>query len=199
MIEYVDERYLRRIFTRKTEKNSLTRLFEKLALSEHYANMYAATGHTGITPNSSAAYMDPMETANAANEVEKSPLLTNSPTAPVSVANAVAIAVGEAPRRSMRKFPLIRQLSAPLFMLPRVVENPVLVSPLAEEDEGVQMRPKSSNVKRSRPNSTETSVSTHSLDPEAAAEAFRKTLRNSKADQYKRVSATVYIEKSTQI
>ena len=32
MIEYVDEHYLRRIFTKNSEKNSLTRLFEKLAL-----------------------------------------------------------------------------------------------------------------------------------------------------------------------
>ena len=31
-IEHIDERYLRPIFTRSTDKNSLQRLFEKLTL-----------------------------------------------------------------------------------------------------------------------------------------------------------------------
>ena len=65
MIEYVDEHYLRRLFTRSSEKNSLTRLFEKLALTEHYANMYAATGHTGITPIPSSARIEPVAETDA--------------------------------------------------------------------------------------------------------------------------------------
>lgn len=32
-IEHIDERYLRPVFTRSTDKNSLQRLFEKLTLS----------------------------------------------------------------------------------------------------------------------------------------------------------------------
>ncbi|KAL0280529.1 UNVERIFIED_CONTAM: hypothetical protein PYX00_001793 [Menopon gallinae] len=38
--EYIDEHYLKKIFLNPTKSNSLTRLYEKLALTQHYAHLY---------------------------------------------------------------------------------------------------------------------------------------------------------------
>lgn len=39
-IEYFDEHYLKKIFLNTTKSNSLTRLYEKLALTQHFAHLY---------------------------------------------------------------------------------------------------------------------------------------------------------------
>lgn len=39
-IQYIDEHYLRKIFLNTTKSNSLTRLYEKLALTQHIAHLY---------------------------------------------------------------------------------------------------------------------------------------------------------------
>ncbi|KAK6627647.1 hypothetical protein RUM44_010126 [Polyplax serrata] len=39
-IEYIDEHYLKKIFLNTTKSNSLTRLYEKLAMTQHIAHLY---------------------------------------------------------------------------------------------------------------------------------------------------------------
>ena len=202
MIEYVDEHYLRRLFTRSSEKNSLTRLFEKLALTEHYANMYAATGHTGITPIPSSARIEPVAETDAETDVaaaaaaaaavaaaaataaagaplEKTPLLGLA--APPAVPPALSVsppAVSAAPR-PRGKFPLLRQQSAPLFLLSAPRSEPSLA------DGAVDSRLR--GVATEKPSNGVDAASPLEQTPLAADQALRRALRNSNSEQYKRV------------
>lgn len=167
--------------------------------------MYAAPGeHTGFTPVASAAKMEesdpeavptiikePTSPLPAVNDVELSPLLPPQSPLPGQVTQPAV--------RPKGRFPLVRQQSAPPgSMLPvRGLTPGVTVSkppppvlnnlPELPEFPDVQLRKKSfRNSKRSRPNSGE-STNSGSLDPDATAQAFRKALRTTSSNQYKRV------------
>ncbi|KAI9561927.1 hypothetical protein GHT06_012889 [Daphnia sinensis] len=200
-IEHIDELYLRPIFTRSTDKNSLQRLFEKLTLSEHAANMYAGTGeNTGFTPVASTAKIEepapevapkakePTSPLPISGDVEVSPLLVQSPL-PGQVAHQF--------KKPMRgKYPLVRQSSAPPgSMMPARASTPGSYNPVRPYNENVpglsefpevQLRIKGIRGRQSRPNSGE-STNSGSLDPDATAHAFRKALRTTSSNQYKRV------------
>lgn len=167
--------------------------------------MYAAPGeHTGFTPVASAAQIEepdpeavptiikePTSPLPAVNDVELSPLLPPQSPLPGQVTQPAAV-------RPKGRYPLVRQQSAPPgSMLPVrgftpgvVVSKPPVLNNLPELPEfpDVQLRKKSfrSQSRRSRPNSGE-STNSGSLDPDATAQAFRKALRTTSSNQYKRV------------
>uniref|UniRef100_A0A0P6HUM3 Sodium/hydrogen exchanger n=1 Tax=Daphnia magna TaxID=35525 RepID=A0A0P6HUM3_9CRUS len=200
-IEHIDELYLRPIFTRSTDKNSLQRLFEKLTLSEHAANMYAGTGeHTGFTPIASTAKIE--EPAEEVAPAEKGP----TPPLPISGDGEVSPLLVQSPlpgqvvnqfKKPMKgKYPLVRQSSAPPgSMLPARSSTLGFYNPMRPYNENVpglpefpdvQLRIKGIKGRQSRPNSGE-STNSGSLDPDATAHAFRKALRTTSSNQYKRV------------
>ena len=176
---------------------------------EHAANMYAGTGeHTGFTPIASSAkiedpdpdveittkepWKDPATAQPIRGDVEDSPLLPQSPL-PGQVVQQGKI------RSFKGKFPLVRQQSAPpgSMQLPvRASSTPGAYNPSRQNNENVsglqaefpdvQLRIKSLRGRQSRPNSGE-STNSGNLDPDATAQAFRKALRTTSSNQYKRV------------
>lgn len=169
--------------------------------------MYAGANEpTGFTPvNSQAKIEDASVIADiqsqakepicepspptASRDLEISPLLPQSP---------LPGQVEMEPKRPRGRFPLVRQQSAPPGSLlpPRssmsgaLLAKPIRtnVDAVAELPEfpDVQLRKKSIFGRRSRPNSGE-STNSGSLDPDATAQAFRKALRTTSSNQYKRV------------
>lgn len=173
---------------------------------EHAANMYAATGeHTGFTPVASTAKFE----GQIAEGLEPVPII-NEPTSPLPAVNDVEVSpllpqspllgqVEQLPVRPKGRFPLVRQQSAPPgSMLPPRASTPGAMAPIKSprpvldnvaelpEFPDVQLRKKSFMGRRSRPNSGE-STNSGSLDPDATAQAFRKALRTTSSNQYKRV------------
>jgi hypothetical protein len=122
------------------------------------------------------------------NEVEGSPLLPSTPLP------------GQVERQTitpLKKFPLVRQQSAPpgsRWVTASAVGRDQHLSQQGKNENineipefpGVQLRRQKSLTRRSRPNSGE-STNSGSLDPEATAQAFRKALRSTSNNQYKRV------------
>jgi hypothetical protein len=177
--------------------------FDNSLNREHVANMYAGPGeHTGFTPVASSAKMEdpqpdaelttkePMCALPIRGDVEDSPLLPQSPL-PGQVQSQT--------KRSFKgKFPLVRQQSAPPgSMLPTRASTPGSSNPQRTNNENVmslhaefpdvQLRIKGFRGRQSRPNSGE-STNSGNLDPEATAQAFRKALRTTSSNQYKRVT-----------
>lgn len=175
--------------------------------------MYAGTGeHTGFTPVASSAkiedpepemekttkepWKDPASALPIRGDVEDSPLLPQSPL-PGQVEQ-------QKTKRSFKgKFPLVRQQSAPpgSMQLPVRASTPGSYNPSRPNNENVtglqaefpdvQLRIKGLRGRQSRPNSGE-STNSGNLDPDATAQAFRKALRTTSSNQYKRV--TIYTE-----
>jgi len=126
----------------------------------------------------------------SANDVEGSPLL---PITPLPLP-------GQVERQTitpLKKFPLVRQQSAPpgsRWVTASAVGREQHSSQHGKNENpnenpefpGVQLRRQKSLTRRSRPNSGE-STNSGSLDPEATAQAFRKALRSTSNNQYKRV------------
>lgn len=166
--------------------------------------MYAGTGeHTGFTPIASTAKIEepaqevvpaekgPTPPLPISGDGEVSPLLVQSPL-PGQVANQF--------KKPMRgKYPLVRQSSAPPgSMLPARSSTLGFYNPMRPYNENVpglpefpdvQLRIKGIKGRQSRPNSGE-STNSGSLDPDATAHAFRKALRTTSSNQYKRVRFT---------
>ena len=163
--------------------------------------MYHGTGeHPDITPVPSNAKMEEptpdvvevfKEPASPAlpvrGDVEVSPLLPQSP-----LPGQVDLTQAKRPKG---RYPLVRQQSAPPgSMLPARASTPGAVSFKPQmrginelsDFPDVQLRKKSFMGKRSRPNSGE-STNSGNLDPDATAQAFRKALRTTSSNQYKRV------------
>ena len=150
--------------------------------------MYAATGHTGITPIPSSACIVPIATAIPFSEIkERSPLLASVP--PPKEESAKRLLKG--------KYPLVRQQSAPTFnQRPKDLNltqtrNEAVHFSDAPASPGVEVelrKKKPLGDDFSRPNSSEIARRTITpLDPEDTAKAFRKALRSSNTGFYKRV------------
>jgi len=186
-IEYLDDRYLRPIFTKTSEKTSLQRLFEKLTISDHYANMYVATGHTGMTPV--ATINNLASVTEDSSWVEETPLLG----ADIILPADEAIQVEQRPVRKglggVNRNPLVRQQSAPPAFNPPLSATSTSSGENIVDYSDVQLRRKGSG-RKSRPSvasSGESRGSSVCLDPQVADQAFRKALRYSSKGQYKRV------------
>lgn len=170
--------------------------------------MYAGTGeHTGFTPVASSAKIEepapdpdpttaikePVSPTPVRGDVEVSPLLPQSP-----LPGQVEVQT----KRPKGRYPLVRQQSAPPgSMLPARASTPGSTTSRAmrpnldnvaelPEFPDVQLRKKSMMGKRSRPNSGE-STNSGTLDPDATAQAFRKALRTTSSNQYKRVFVAI--------
>lgn len=166
--------------------------------------MYAGTGdQIGFTPVSSAAKIEDPVPDNTSIEVKESvpvvPANGDAEVSPLLPQLPLPGQVEESTKKITGRFPLKRQQSAPpgsffanrastpgSFKLKNV--RPVVDS-VAEIPEfpDVELRKKNFVGRRSRPNSGE---STHSgsLDPDVTAQAFRKALRSTSSNPYKRVN-----------
>ncbi|XP_059350409.1 Na(+)/H(+) exchanger protein 7-like isoform X2 [Daphnia carinata] len=163
-IEQIDERYLRPIFTRRSEKDPLQLLFEKLTLSEHEANMYNIGGKTRDfatteLPGTDESLMiselmkESTTSLSSAGSVRMSSLLQG--------ASTYLGHMKQQERKSLRRFVdavgMLRQKSAPPenLILPQVSKS-----------------------------ASRRSVS---LDPEVTAHVFRKALRTNSSNQSRRL------------
>jgi hypothetical protein len=177
--------------------------FDNFINREHAANMYAGQGeHTGFTPVASSAKMEdpepelttkePISALPIRGDVEDSPLLPQLSPLPGQVQP-------QSKRSFKGKFPLVRQQSAPPgSMLPMRSSTPGANNPARTNNENVmallaefpdvQLRIKGFKGRQSRPNSGE-STNSGNLDPDATAQAFRKALRTTSSNQYKRVTS----------
>ena len=151
---------------------------------EHCANLYAATGHTGITPVPSSANFETKGSNSSQSEVEETPLIPLAP-------QPSAIELDR--RISHLRNPLVRQRSAPSSMNPpRSAGCPTSVEAVNREiianlPEFADVQLRSKSRRKSRPSSGDSGDSVV-LDPEATAQAFRKALRSTSVGQYKRVN-----------
>lgn len=155
---------------------------------EHYANMYAATGPTGMTPVSSTNNLASVAEMDSV-AVEATPLLADATQSSVKE----AVEANQRPLRkglgSINRKALVRQQSAP----PTFNPPPSAMSTSSNDDSSefsdVQLRRKGSGRKsrRSVASSGESEGSSVSLDAEATDQAFRKALRSSSIGPYKRV------------
>lgn len=168
---------------------------------EHAANMYAGTGeHTGFTPVASSAKIEePVPDIGSTMKEPKSPLPSDvdAEVSPLLLQSSLPGQIEHQLKKPMKgKFPLVRQRSAPPgSMLPARASTPGAYNPARpytdnvsglSEFPDVQLRFKGLRGRQSRPNSGE-STNSGSLDPDATAQAFRKALRTTSSNQYKRV------------
>ncbi|XP_046442645.1 Na(+)/H(+) exchanger protein 7-like [Daphnia pulex] len=168
-IERFDENYLRPIFTLSTEKDPLQRLFEKLTLSEHAANMYDIRAKTS----------EPASTSTSLTDIDESHLIselaTADPTSSVPSSN------------DARNSPAFHRQSQLLGH-----------GKQQEKMQGKSFVDVVAMLRHQRSAHSEGVMPTHApaaqlvrstpLDPEATAQAFRKALRtNSSMNQSKRL------------
>ncbi|KAI9561928.1 hypothetical protein GHT06_012890 [Daphnia sinensis] len=163
-IEHIDESYLRPIFTRRSEKDPLQLLFEKLTLSEHEANMYNIGGKTRDFATSELTEMD--------ESLMISELMKES-TASLSSAGSV------------RMSPLLQRGSTYLGHM-KQQERPSLKRFV--DAVGV-LRQKNAPPENLLPPHVPKSASRRSvsLDPEVTAHVFRKALRTNSSNQSRRL------------
>ncbi|KAK4003341.1 hypothetical protein OUZ56_005109 [Daphnia magna] len=162
-IEHIDEGYLRPIFTRRSEKDPLQLLFEKLTLSEHEANMY----NIGVKTSDFAT----PELAEINDSLMISELMKES-TASLSSAGSV------------RMSPLLQRASPYLghvkqqerTSLKRLVDAVGVLRQKSAPPENLQPP----HVPKSTPRRSV------SLDPEITAHVFRKALRTNSSNQSRR-------------
>lgn len=178
--------------------------------------MYAATVEpTGLTPIDSEAKIEDAVAETVVQPIIKEPVCEPSPPSasrdleisPLLPQSSLPGQMEMEPKRPKGRFPLVRQQSAPPGSLlpPRnrlsSISGASVPKPTRTNADGVtelpefpdvQLRKKSIFGRRSRPNSGE-STNSGSLDPDATAQAFRKALRTTSSNQYKRVLSNKWI------